>query len=279
MQTPGGDGMVLLGRRHGEARERSESVVRLTGTACGRAACPARDAVAVGHGRDGQRFGVGRRRGGREVHGTVPRSHDVGDARCRRPADRLMERVEIRVAAVVVVRPAPAEAHARDLDVERRRVRGHPVDPADDLPPRARALPVEDLHRIDLAPGRNADNTCPVVPRPDRAGHVCPVAVVVIRACAARDAVLPRDRVQVRVSQLDARVDDRDRDGRGLVRIRCARRVDAADARGCGVTRSDRDASDRMDLAIGTDELHLRIAREGREMGRAQRGGEAFDRV
>ena len=43
------------------------------------------------------------------------------------------------------------EAHVRDLDVQRRRVRGHPVDPADDLREAAAAGVVEHPNRIDQA--------------------------------------------------------------------------------------------------------------------------------
>src|SRR6184192_4173241 len=100
-----------------------------------------------------------------------------------------MERVAVGIATVAVVRARPAQAHVGDLDPERRRVRRDPVDAADDLRVGTAALCVDDLDRVELRSGCDADDARAIVLRADRARDVSAVAVVVTGIPTA-DAVL-----------------------------------------------------------------------------------------
>src|SRR5438132_12286990 len=88
-----------------------------------------------------------------------------------------MECVAVGIATVAVVRSRPAQAHVRDLDPKRRRVRRDPVDAADDLRVGTAALRVDDLDRVELRSGCDADDARAVVLRADRARDVSAVAI------------------------------------------------------------------------------------------------------
>ena len=111
-----------------------------------RRACPSLSATAVTVRTSGNQAGhVGRRCA--PVPAVVAGGGRVQDAGVGRVADRLVQRV---AGAGAVVVAEPAEAHVGDLDPERRGVRRHPVDAADDVGPQAAAAAVEHLHRVQL---------------------------------------------------------------------------------------------------------------------------------
>ena len=105
------------------------------------------------------------------------------------------------------------------------------------------------------------------------------VAVVVVRGRTGADAVLTGDSVEVGVCELDPGIDDRDSDGRGLARGRRGRGLDAPHAGRRDITRRERNAADRVDLAIRADEFDPWVALEARELRRRQRRREAFECV
>jgi hypothetical protein len=87
-----------------------------------------------------------------------------------------------------------------------------PLEPGDHVRESARALVVEDLHRVQARPGRDADHALAVVPGGDRPRDVRAVAVAVI---GALDAVDARDRLhdrEVGVGAVDPGVDHGDAD-------------------------------------------------------------------
>ena len=224
-------------------------MLEITVAAARRADSPGKP-VEVGHGGDGEHLVVARRHVRGEVLAAVAGRDDVGDAGRDRVADRPMKRVGVGIATVTVVRAGPAQAHVRDLDAERRRVRGDPVDAADDLRVGAAALRVDDLDRVELRSGCDADDACAVVLRADRASDVSAMTVVVTRVSAA-DAVLTVHRVQVRVREVDPRVDDGDVRGRSLAHRGRGRRAETPHARRRRVAGLDRYNPDRVQNAVG----------------------------
>src|SRR5207253_7641741 len=210
----------------------------------------AREAIEVGHSRDREDLVVVRWHVRGEVLAAVPGRDNVRDTGRDRVADRAMERVAVGVATVAVVRARPAQAHVGDLDAERRRVRRDPVDATDDLRVGTAALRVDDLDRVKLRSRRDTDDPGTVVLRADRARDVSAMTVVVTGVSAA-DAVLSVHRVQVRVREIDPRVDDGDVRGRGLTHRGRGRRAETPHARRRGVTGLDRYNPDRVQNAVG----------------------------
>src|SRR5207247_2116044 len=122
----------------------------------------------------------------------------------------------------------------------RRRVRGDPVDAADDLRVGPAALRVYHLDGVELRPRRDADDAGAVVLRADRPCDVGAVTVVILRVSAA-DAVLAVHGVEVAMREIDPGVDDRDVRGRGLAHRGGRGGTDAAHTRWRAVTCRDRD--------------------------------------
>src|SRR5439155_6646 len=125
----------------------------------------------------------------RDVRRGDARARDLeGEPDPRGAADRLVQWIVVTVPAAAVVAAGPAEAHVDRLDAQRGRVRRHPVDAADDLRGAPAAVRVEDLHRVDLRPRRDANDAADgaVVLRADDAGDERAVAVVVLRRRAGR---------------------------------------------------------------------------------------------
>ena len=180
-------------------------------------------------------LGIGRGHEPGEAHAAAPGGDDVREAGARGAADRLVQRIVVTVPAAAVVAAGPAEAHVDRLDAQRGRVRRHPVDAADDPSGAPAAVRVEDLHRVDLRPRRDANDSADgaVVLRADDAGDERAVAVVVLRRRAGRDTVGAIDRVQLGLRrQVDPCVDHRDVRHARLVRRRGRRGADALDAGG-----------------------------------------------
>ena len=121
----------------------------------------------------------------------------------------------------------PAQAHADDLRAMRDRI----IDTAQDAAEPAASGRIEDLDRHHLdARGDAGDPEAVVRLRRDRAGHVCPVPVVVDGARGARDLVVGADERgpgEVLVGGRRSRVEDRHDDGRGAGRrLPCDRNSD-----------------------------------------------------
>src|SRR3712207_2401287 len=110
---------------------------------------------------------------------------------------------------ISVVRPGAGDAHVRRADAQRGRVLRHPVEAAEDLRERALAAARQDLDGVEPRSRRDAGDAGALVARGDRAGHVGPVAAVVLGGRPRPDAVDAAGRVEVRVLEVDAGVDDR----------------------------------------------------------------------
>src|SRR5687768_16393051 len=109
-----------------------------------------------------------------------------------------------RLAVAGAVCPGPEEAHIDDLD--RRPVLVDPIQTADDLRPGAAAVAAKHLDRPEAGTRRHADDAGVVVFRPDRAGDMGAMAVVVGPAPGA-GAVLAASDGEFSVIGVDPRVE------------------------------------------------------------------------
>ena len=209
---------------------------------------PAGLAVGIGEGGDGDHHVVSGRDAELGVHALVAGRNDDGGASGHQALDRRAESNERGVSGILGTDGAGgAEAHVHYFDKLIPGAVGgirHPVQSSDNVGEGTAAGAIEHLHGPEAGARSNPHHIGPVVEGSDNPGYVGSMTSVVVAVEGGGrlggDQGDSADNHQVRVAEIDARVDDRDIHASAVVgRVRSSRLgVNAVDTRGYGLTGS-----------------------------------------